>query len=95
MPNDYHDRFHPVAGRELLERMQVFPILAAALRAPGVPMNPIRGLTESTHRTTAQLARLLCAHFYDGDAGGVDVIELIRLLDRENKAAFLAFLEGL
>lgn len=92
---NFRDRYHPVAARELIDRMRRFPILAVALDHPNAPENPIGGLTESSHQTTARLSTFLCGHFFDGDAAGIDVIDLIRRLDSENKAALLAYLANL
>lgn len=95
MDANFQDRFHPIAGRELLDRMRRFPILANALNQPNTPENPVGGLTRSSHQTTARLSTFLCGHFFDGDSAGVDVIDLLRRLDAENKAAFLAYLAEL
>ena len=89
--SNFHDRFHPVIGQALIDRMRRFPILAAALNATATP-NPIDGLTKSTHQTTSRLSTFLCGHFFDGDAAGIDVIDLIRRLDSENRAALLTYL---
>jgi hypothetical protein len=91
--SNFHDRFHPVTGCELLDRMRRFPVLAYSIKH--APENPIGDLTGSSHKTTAQLSTFLCGHFFDGNSAGVDLIDLIRRLDAENKAALLAYLADL
>lgn len=86
----YADRYHPAAGVDLIARMRRFPILAERLQRPDA--NPIATLLESSHATTRRLALFLCAHFYDGSAGGVDIVDLLQRTDAANKAALLAYL---
>lgn len=96
MLDEYAGRFHPAVNRDIADRFNRFPLLAEQLlRMEDPKANPIRHLARSGHKTTEQLTTFLCGHYFDGNAGGVDVIDMIRRFDAENKAAFLAYLGAL
>jgi len=84
--SDLHERFNPKYNSDLIRVLRLFPLFAT------MGASTIKPLLTSSHRTTALLSRVVAARYFDGNAGGVDVIELLQLLDAENREAFLAWL---
>ena len=89
----YVDRYDSHAHQDLVHRFERFPLLAGRLQNMSkYQSNPIRYLSQVDHLGTRRLAHFLCAHYYDNNAGGIDVVDLIQRLDATNRAVLLAYL---